>query len=535
LLLATACSSPRGQEQAASATTAPAAAVVDLSARSTERQATQARQAPPAGQAQDRPAPAASPAAAVAPACCSTGGTAVPNGKPYDSTFFQGQPSNPFVDTLDDHLSTFGMDVDTAAYGIARRYLADGHLPEPDSVRVEEYINALDYQYPTPSGDQDFAIYLEGGPSPYNPRNDLVQVGLQGRRVATDQRKPASLTFVIDTSGSMAIESRLGTVKSALRLLVEQMRPTDSVGIVTFGADARVVLPPTSGSNKQRILSAIDGLKTDGSTSIDAGLREGFKIADQTFEPNQINMVLLCTDGVANNGVSDADGLLRKYQSFLQKGIQLSAFGFGMGNYNDVMLEKLGDKGNGSYAYIDSLDAARRVFVQNLTGTLQTIARDAKIQVDFNPDVVSRYRLLGYEDRDVADQDFRNDRVDGGEVGAGQSVTALYEITRKPGAAGPVATVSMRYQTPDRSRAVEQKSELGVAAIHTDPGQASPRFVQAATVAGFAEVLKRSFWARGISLQDVARAANTRLADSSDPAVRELVSLTQRAATLTPR
>jgi Ca-activated chloride channel family protein len=467
-------------------------------------------------------------------ACCSTGGTAVPNGKPYDSTFFQNHGTNPFVDTLDDHLSTFGMDVDTAAYGIARRYLTDGHLPEPDSVRVEEYVNAFDYHYPTPDAERDFAIYLEGGPSPYNARNDLLQVGIQARSVASEERSTAALTFVIDTSGSMNIESRLATVKRALRLLVEQMRADDSIGIVTFGSDARVVLPPTTGSNRQRILSTIDGLETDGSTSIDAGLREGFKIADQAFKPGQINMLLLCTDGVANNGVSDADGLLAKYRPFLQKGIQLSAFGFGMGNYNDVMLEKLGDKGNGSYAYIDSLDAARRVFVQNLTGTLQTVARDAKIQVDFNPDVVSRYRLLGYEDRDVADKDFRNDRVDGGEVGAGQSVTALYEITRKPGARGTAASAHIRYQTPDRARTLEQSRHIATESIGAEGRTVSPAFVLASTTCQFAELLAHNYWARTITLRDVATTANTRFADSTDPAIRELATLLQKAAALSP-
>jgi Ca-activated chloride channel family protein len=496
-----------------------------------------ARTAPaptPASASATRPATvpiAPPPSQAGLNACCSTGGTAIPNGKPYDSTFFQNYGTNPFVDTLDDHLSTFGMDVDTAAYGIARRFLTDGHLPEPDSVRVEEFVNSFDYHYPAPESERDFAIYLEGGPSPYNPRNELLQVGIQARQVASEQRSAAALTFVIDTSGSMNIESRLATVKRALRLLVDQMREDDSIGIVTFGTDARVVLQPTAGSDKQRILRTIDGLKTDGSTSIDAGLREGFKIAEQAFKPGQINMLLLCTDGVANNGVSDADGLLAKYRPFLQKGIQLSAFGFGMGNYNDVMLEKLGDKGNGSYAYVDTLDSARRVFVQNLTGTLQTIARDAKIQVDFNPDVVSRYRLLGYENRDVADKDFRNDRVDGGEVGAGQSVTALYEITRKPGAQGGLGSVNNRYQSANRARALEQARDISADSISA---AASPRFVLASTSAQFAEVLAHNYWARGLNLRDLASAANTRFADSSDTAVRELVTLLQKAAALSP-
>ncbi|HEY2979337.1 MAG TPA: von Willebrand factor type A domain-containing protein, partial [Burkholderiaceae bacterium] len=246
----------------------------------------------------------------TAVACCSTGGNAVPNGKPYDSTFFENSGTNPFIDTVDDHLSTFGMDVDTAAFSIARRYRADGHLPEPDSVRVEEYVNAFDYHYPAADTEHDFQIYLEGGPSPYNSRNELLPVGIQARQVSTEQRKPASLTFVIDTSGSMDIQNRLDTVKRALRLLVEQMRPSDRIGVVTFGSTARILLPPTAASDRQRILPIIDALRTDGATSIDAGLREGFRSAPAGLLENGINMILLCTDGVANNGVTDADGLL---------------------------------------------------------------------------------------------------------------------------------------------------------------------------------------------------------------------------------
>lgn len=481
-------------------------------------------------------APTTSPAAAAKPqgtpiACCSTGGNGVPNNKPYDSTFFENGGTNPFVDTLDDHLSTFGMDVDTASFSIAKRFLADGHLPEPDSVRVEEFLNSFDYRYPV-ENERDFQIYVEGGPSPYNARNELVQVGIQARQVPSEQRKPAALTFVIDTSGSMDIQNRLQNVKRSLRLLVDQMRPDDSIAIVSFGSTARTVLGPTRGSDKQRLIGAIDGLRTDGATSIDAGLGEGFRNAEAAFNNNGINMVLLCTDGVANNGVTDAEGLLNKYRAPLGKGIQLSVFGFGMGNYNDVILEKLANKGNGSYAYLDSVEQARRVFVQNLTGTLQTIGRDAKIQVDFNPDVVSRYRLLGYENRDVADNDFRNDKVDGGEVGSGQSVTALYEITRKPGTSGNIGTVHIRYQSVDRKQALEQERPITNDVVRTE---VSERLQLAGTVAQFAEVLKHSFWARGISLTDLNGRANAQLGRANDPQVRELLSLMQRAASLQPQ
>jgi Ca-activated chloride channel family protein len=399
-------------------------------------------------------------------------------------------------------------------------------------VRVEEYINAFDYRYEQPDAGQDFLLSVEGGPSPYNPRNDLIQVGVQARTVDQEERKPASLTFVVDTSGSMQIESRLNTVKQALKLLVGQMRADDRISIVSFGTGARLVLPPTNGSDRQRIVAAIDSLTTEGSTSIDAGLGEGFRAAQQAFREGAINMVLLCTDGVANNGVSDAEGLLNKYRQFLARGIQLSVFGFGMGNYNDVILEKLGAGGNGSYAYVDSADEARRVFVQNLTGTLLSVAREAKIQVDFNAEVVSRYRLLGYENRDVADADFRNDKADGGEVGAGQSVTALYEVTRKPDARGQVANVTIRYQTPDRSRALEASRTLQSDAVRSNMRETSRRFQLVTSVAQFAEVLKKSFWARGITLQDVARGTSDRFPEDNAEDVRELRELIQKAAAI---
>jgi Ca-activated chloride channel family protein len=542
LALLCACSSAPSPSAPAAATVAPATTARRLPT-TTSASPPQAASAPTpasrvAGATAARDASQAQPAVSAPVTCCSTGGNAVPNGKPYDSTFYQSAGTNPFVDTLDDHLSTFGMDVDTASYGIARRYLADGHLPDPESVRVEEFLNAFDYHYPTPpeGSGEDFTLYLEAGQSPFNARNDLVQVGIQARPVSSENRKPASLTFVVDTSGSMSIESRLGTVKRALHLLVDQMRPDDRVALVTFGSSAREVLPPTAGSNKQRILQAVDALATDGSTSIEAGLDKGFDSAEHAYSADHINMVLLCTDGVANNGVSDAEGLLRKYRSHLDRGIQLSVFGFGMGNYNDAMLEKLGDRGNGSYAYIDSIDAARRVFVERLTGTLQTVGRDAKIQVDFNPDVVERYRLLGYEDRHVADKDFRNDKVDGGEVGAGQSVTALYEVTRKAGAgAGPAATVHIRYQLPDRSRALEQAATLSSSALgRPSDAPGSARFALARAVAEYAEILKHTYWSRGLTLHAFVPAALSRLESNTDPTVKELSSLMQKAMSLEP-
>lgn len=465
----------------------------------------------------------------------STGGNAVPNGEPYDATFYENYGTNPFIDTEDDVFSTFALDVDTASYTVMRRYLGDGYLPDPASVRVEEYLNYFDYHYPQPESG-DFAIYLEAGPSPFGgERYELLQIGIQARRVDAAQRPPASLTFVIDVSGSMDREDRLETLKQALTLLVAEMRPDDTIAIAVYGSDAHAVLPPTSGAEQDRILSAIAALKPEGSTNVEAGLDVGFALADEAFGEGRINMVLLCSDGVANNGVTDAESLLRKYERYLDRGIQLSTFGFGMGNFNDVLMERMANGGDGSYAYIDSLSEARRVFVEQLTGTLQTIARDAKVQVEFNPAVVSRYRLLGYENRDVADEDFRNDTVDAGEIGAGHRVTALYEIKRVSGASGPLAIVRLRYQPAAGGAVVEESQLISSELIRQRVEETTPRFQLAASVAQFAEVLRKSYWAKGEALEDVlplAEAAARGFED--DPAVVEFISLLRQAIALKP-
>jgi len=455
--------------------------------------------------------------------------------EPYDSTYYQNYGVNPFVDPADDPQSTFAMDIDTASYTVMRRYLNDGYLPDPDSVRVEEYLNAFNYRYPEPDEGSNFAIYTEGGPSPWGGSSyEMVQIGIQGRDIADENRAPTSLTFVIDVSGSMEREDRLETVKQALTMLVEQLREDDRIGIVVYGDYAESVLPPTSGANKRRILDAIYRLAPSGSTNVEAGLDIGFEQADEAFVSGS-NMILLCSDGVANNGVTDPQALLEKYQRYTSKGIKLSTFGFGMGNYNDVLMEQLADSGNGFYTYIDSLDEARRVFVDDLTGTLQLIARDAKIQVEFNPSVVSRYRLVGYENRDVADQDFRNDAVDAGEIGAGHSVTALYEIKRRSDAEGPVATVRIRYHRPDNERVVEEQQILDSRDLHTSTRQTTPRWRLAVSVATYAELMRHQRWARGDILDGVLDLADSAAREFEDDAhVVEFMQLMSKAAALAP-
>ncbi len=456
------------------------------------------------------------------------GGQAIPNDEPYDLMFFESDGVNPFVDTEDDHLSTFAMDVDTASYTVARRYITGGNLPPHDAVRVEEFINYFDLDYPGPTDNEGaFAIHMEGAPARFGPqRAYLLKIDLQGREIAAENRKDANLIFVIDVSGSMDRENRLGLVKRSLRLLVDELRPTDDVGIVVYGSQARIILEPTSAEDYQTILAAIDRLRPDGSTNAEEGLRLGYQMAAQAYRPGAINRVILLSDGVANVGRTGPGSILQVIHDQVAQGVTLSTVGVGMGNYNDVLMEQLADNGNGNYAYVDTIEEAHRIFVENLTGTLQTIAKDAKIQVDFNPELVRNYRLLGYENRAVADEDFRNDQVDAGEVGAGHSVTALYEIKFHQGIAedrpeDQAITVQVRYQDVDSGQIVEAAEPFTYSDFVTDFGQTSARYRFITAVAEYAEILRGSYWAQDSRLEDVqtvALSAEFALADNSDMA-----------------
>ncbi|MDE0635268.1 MAG: von Willebrand factor type A domain-containing protein [Candidatus Poribacteria bacterium] len=427
-----------------------------------------------------------------------------PNGAAFDDVFYKNHGTNPFIDTEDDNFSTFGMDVDTASYSVMRRYLRDGILPPSDAVRVEEFVNAFDYNY-TPPTEDAFAVHIEGAPSKFGEgkRIQLLHIGIQGRVIPDTDRKDAILTFVIDVSGSMNMENRLGLVKRSLTLLVDQLRPADKVGIVVYGSDAHVVLPHTSIKNREYILEAINSLVPDGATNAEEGLRVGYKLALKNSKSDCINRVILCSDGVANVGQTGPDAILKKISNYVKEGVTLTTVGFGMGNYNDVLMEQLANKGNGSYAYVDTIKEAKRVFVENLTGTLQVIAKDAKIQVEFNPKTVSRFRLLGYENRALAHEDFRKDDVDAGEVGSGHSVTALYEIKLHENADGKLATVFIRHENPDTQRVTEVSETIATHQLKQSFEVASSEFQLVAAVAEFAEILRESFWAKGSSLAAV--------------------------------
>ncbi len=461
-----------------------------------------------------------------------------PNDQAYDAVFFQNYGVNPFIDTEDDHLSTFALDVDTGSYTIARRYVTDGNLPPKDAIRVEEFVNYFDQGYSYPPEDRAFAIYVDGAPTPFTEteRYQMLRIGIQGYAVPPEARKDVALTFVIDVSGSMDRENRLELVKQSLELLVDQLRPTDSVAIVVYGSDARVVLEPTSGAERETILSAIYALQPEGSTNVEAGLRLGYKMALQAFKPGAINRVILCSDGVANVGRTGPESIWEQVKGYASEGVTLTTIGFGMGNYNDVLMEQLADNGDGFYAYVDTLQEARRLFLENLTSTLQVIALDAKVQVDFNPEVVARYRLVGFENRAIADEAFRDDTVDAGEVGAGHSVTALYEIKLHPGAEGRIATIYLRWEDPESREVREISRDFSTGEMAPSFVEASPHFQWAVVVAEYAEVLRESYWAQGSTLASVLEEAQ-RVARffPEDDDVAEFVQLVKRASALAGR
>jgi Ca-activated chloride channel family protein len=446
--------------------------------------------------------------------------------------FFRSYGTNPFVDTEDDPLSTFGLDVDTGSYTLARSYIERGELPPPEAIRVEEFVNYFDYRDPPPRRGE-FTLSVEGAPSPWarGPRYHLLRIGIQGREISTAQRREATLIFVVDVSGSMARENRIGLVKRALHLLLDQLGSGDRVGLVVYGSRGQVLLQPTH--DLERVRWTVDRLTTGGSTNAEEGLMLAYDLARRHWRPEAINRVVLCSDGVANVGRTGPESILERIGREAEEGVELTTVGFGMGNYNDVLMEQLADRGDGNYAYVDTLEEARRVFVEQLTGTLQTIAADAKVQVELDPRTVSRYRLLGYENRDVADHRFRDDTVDAGEIGAGHSVTALYEIKLAEGAPrrAHLGVVRLRYRSRATDRIVEDSLEIRRSGLARSWSAAPPGLRLAAVAAELAEVLKGSYWAREASLEELLRRAEAAERDfPGDPDVRELTELVRRVA-----
>ena len=436
---------------------------------------------------------------------------AVVNGKPFADMYFKHYGVNPTIDTEEESVSTFSVDVDSASYTLARSYLSRGHLPEEEAIRVEEFINAFKYDYQAP-GAAPFGVQVEAFPSPNRRGYHVLHVGIKGREVSNSERLPANLVFTIDVSGSMNMENRLGMVKRSLTLLVEQLDSRDTLAIVVYGDRARTVLEPTRATDRSRILSAIEGLNPEGSTNVQAGLEVAYAIAASQAREGTISRVILCSDGVANNGITGADDIFDSIKEYARRGVRLTTVGFGMGNYNDTLMERLAQMGDGQYAYVDQLPEARRLFVEQLTGTLQLIARDVKVQLEFNKAVVSRYRLIGFENRLLNKEDFANDKVDAGDIGAGHTVTALYEVKFRDAqalTASSFATLRLRYKDPSTTleAGTSQKVEkaLPTALVRQSLEAASGPTQLSLVAALFAEKLRGSYWARNVSYEDLLR------------------------------
>jgi len=465
---------------------------------------------------------------------------------------------NPFRPSRENPLSTFSIDVDTGSYANVRRFLNSNQLPPRDAVRLEELINYFPYHYAPPTGEHPFSVNIESAGCPWNAGHRLLRVALKGKEIAPGKRPPSNFVFLIDVSGSMQPSERLPLIKQGLRQLVKRMTESDRVAIVVYASEAGVKLASTSCANKEKILAAIDALEAGGSTNGEGGIREAYRVASENFIKGGVNRVLLCTDGDFNVGVSDQNQLVEMIQEKAKGGVFLTTLGVGTDNYKDALMQKLADKGNGNYHYLDSLEEAQKVLVEQMNANFVTIAKDVKIQIEFNPSQVGAYRLLGYEKRLLRKQDFNDDTKDAGEIGAGHTVTALYEIipagaesqpivddlkyqksfarpanlSTTEGAAGSkeMLTLKLRYKKPDGD-----KSQL-LEIPHSDPGvtygRASSDFRFAAAVASFGMVLRDSQFRGGASLDAVLELAEAAKGDDENGYRAEFINLVKKAQTL---
>ncbi|MDD2338511.1 MAG: VWA domain-containing protein [Geobacteraceae bacterium] len=428
----------------------------------------------------------------------------------YNTEGYDRVNENPFLKVLNNPLSTFSIDVDTASYTNVRRFINSGKLPPPDAVRIEEMINYFTYDYPHPTGNMPFSFTTELTDTPWKQGNRLLLIGLQGVKIATDKLPPANLVFLVDVSGSMEQENKLPLLIQSFKLLVGQLRKQDTVAIVVYAGQAGLVLPATSGDHKKQILAALESLHAGGSTAGGEGIRLAYRIAGENFIKKGNNRVILATDGDFNVGASSDAEMERLIEEKRKDGVFLSVLGFGMGNYKDSKMQKLADRGNGNYAYIDNLPEARKVLVSQFGGTLLTIAKDVKLQVEFNPAKVKSYRLIGYEKRKLRPEDFADDTKDAGELGSGHTVTALYEIVPMDGVSptrqeltyqtiqikngahisSELATIRFRYKKSDgdTSREIVRK----IAATPVARNQASENIRFAAAVAEWGMILRDS-------------------------------------------
>lgn len=463
---------------------------------------------------------------------------------------------NPFLEAQQNPLSTFSIDVDTASYSNVRRFLRDGTMPPVGAIRTEELINYFTYNYPQPTDTAPFSVNLEVAAAPWDAKRELVRIGLKGKDLPTTERTAANLVFLVDVSSSMQESNKLPLLQRSLRALVENLSDNDRVAIVVYAGSSGLVLPSTPGTKKQDIISALDNLSAGGSTHGSEGIKLAYETARENFRKEGTNRVILCTDGDFNVGVTDQSELQKLIEKERASGVFLSVLGFGTGNVKDSTMELLADKGNGNYAYIDTLNEGRKVLVEQMSSTLFTIAKDVKIQVEFNPARVAGYRLIGYENRLLAKEDFNDDKKDAGEIGAGHTVTALYEIIpagekvpgdtsvdplkyQKPEPAasgapvsGDLLTVKLRYKQPDGDKS--QLIEFPLPAPEQVPtfDQASTDFRFAAAVAAFGMKLRGSPDAGNISWTEILKIARGALSDDPGSYRAEFLTLVEAAKKL---
>ena len=416
---------------------------------------------------------------------------------PNDSTYISMDETLPeiihsgeYVDTEKEPISTFGADVDTGSYVYARNSINYGNLPEADTVRTEEFLNYFDYNYPEEQ-DSDFSVYTECGPSYFSDEHYMLKIGIKAKSLSSEERPPMTIISVIDMSGSMASPGKLDLIKETLPYLVNQLQEGDKFGIVVYESTARDYLKPLGVEDKDKLISAIEDLTPAGSTNAQDGLIKGYEMALEHRNRGEPCRLLLLSDGVANTGVYDVNGLVEMVQNYKDQGIYLSTYGFGMGDYNDELMEQLADNGDGKYAYIDTESEARREFVQDLTGNMITVAKDLKLKVEFDPDVVEEYRLLGYENRVMTEEEFEDESKDSGDIGAGHTVTALYELKFRSGK-GDIGSLEMRYKDPESGFSSRKVVQIRSRCISSDLDETSPQFRFALCVAEFAEYLKGS-------------------------------------------
>jgi Ca-activated chloride channel family protein len=460
--------------------------------------------------------------------------------------------SNPVQRVSEHPVSTFSIDVDTGSYANVRRFLHSGTLPVRDAVRVEELINYFSYNYPAPETPATpFRVTTEIGPTPWNPDTLLLHVGIKGYEPPPKEIPPANLVFLIDVSGSMSSPDKLELVKSALLLLARQLRASDRLSIVVYAGDSGVVLEPTPGDQTGKIQAAIQSLHAGGSTNGGSGIRLAYAMAEQGFIKDGVNRVLLATDGDFNVGTVSIEALKDLIAEKRKSGIALTTLGVGTGNYNDHLMEQLADVGNGNYAYLDSLQEAQKVLVNQRAATLLTIAKDVKVQIEFNPAVVAEYRLIGYENRALRREDFANDKIDAGEIGAGHTVTALYEIalvggrglkleplryapasSQTAGSTAELALLRIRYKAPGEEVSKLQEWPLQRETILTDLSKTSDRFRFAAAVAAFGQQLRGGVYLGTFGYEEVTKLARDARGDDPSGNRGEFVSLVQLAQSL---